>query len=149
RECFDYPMDVRDLPRQRVRHRWPVCLVLLELRVPEGGPLLVERHGEVLGAALADDLLQHRGEPVDCIRRTPRCGGGIGKRKEDTITYGDGEWFIHIDVDQDRTMIIRTESHNGKETKNQPEIVERPMSNAEVDRIINDWVSGIKSTLKP
>ncbi len=69
--------------------------------------------------------------------------------KEATITYGDGEWFIHIDVDQDRTMIIRTESHNGKETKNQPEIVERPMSNAEVDRIINDWVSGIKSTLKP
>jgi len=69
--------------------------------------------------------------------------------KEATITYGDGEWFIHIDVDQDRTMIIRTESHNGKETKNQPEIVERPMSNAEVDRIINDWVSGIKSTFKP
>ncbi len=69
--------------------------------------------------------------------------------KEATITHGDLEWFIHIDVDQDRTMIIRTESRNGKETKNQPEIVERPMSNAEVDRIINDWVSGIKSTLKP
>ena len=69
--------------------------------------------------------------------------------KEATITLGDREWFIHIDVDQDRTMIIRTESHNGKETNNQPEIVERPMSNAEVDRIINDWVSGIKSTLKP
>ena len=69
--------------------------------------------------------------------------------KEATITYGDAEWFIHIDVDQDRTMIIRTESHNGKETKNQPEIVERPMSNAEVDRIINDWISGIQSTLKP
>ncbi len=69
--------------------------------------------------------------------------------KEATFTYGDGEWFIHIDVDQDRTMIIRTESQNGKETKNQAEIVERPMSNAEVDRIINDWASGIKSTLKP
>jgi hypothetical protein len=69
--------------------------------------------------------------------------------KEATITLGDWEWFIHIDVDQDRTMIIRTESQNGKETKNQPEIVERPMSNAEVDRIINDWVSGVKSTLKP
>ena len=69
--------------------------------------------------------------------------------KEATITYGDGEWFIHIDVDQDRTKIIRTESHDGKETKNQPEIVERPMSNAEVDRIINDWISGIQSTLKP
>ena len=69
--------------------------------------------------------------------------------KEATITYGDGEWFIHIDVDQDRTMIIRTEAHNGKETQNQPEIVERPMSNTEVDRIINDWISGVKSTLKP
>ncbi len=69
--------------------------------------------------------------------------------KEATITYGDGEWFIHIDVDQDRTMIIRTEAHNGKETQNKPEIVERPMSNDEVDRIINDWISGVKSTLKP
>jgi hypothetical protein len=69
--------------------------------------------------------------------------------KEATLTYGDREWFIHIDVDQDRTMIIRTESRDGKETKNAPEIVERPMSNAEVDRIINDWASGIKSTFKP
>ena len=69
--------------------------------------------------------------------------------KEATVTHGDREWFIHIDVDQDRTMIIRTESKNGKETNNAPEIVERPMSNAEVDRVINDFVSGIKSTLKP
>jgi hypothetical protein len=69
--------------------------------------------------------------------------------KEATMTLGDREWFIHIDVDQDRTMIIRTESREGKETNNQAEIVERPMSNAEVDRIINDWASGIKSTLKP
>ena len=33
--------------------------------------------------------------------------------------------------------------------KNNPEIVDRPMSNAEVDRIINDWISGVKSTLQP
>lgn len=69
--------------------------------------------------------------------------------KEATVTLGDREWFIHIDVDQDRTMIIRAESKSGQETKNEPEIVERPMSNAEVDQVINDFVSGIKSTLKP
>ncbi len=69
--------------------------------------------------------------------------------KEATITLGNREWFIHIDVDQDRTMIIRTETDNGKEINNQAEIVERPMSNTEVDRIINDWISGVKSTLKP
>ena len=69
--------------------------------------------------------------------------------KEATITQGEKEWFIHIDVDQDRTMIIRTESNKGKETKNNPEIVDRPMSNTEVDRVINDYVSGIQSTLKP
>lgn len=69
--------------------------------------------------------------------------------KEATVTLGDREWFIHIDVDQDRTMIIRAESKNGQETKNEPEIVERPMSSAEVDQVINDFVSGIKSTLKP
>jgi hypothetical protein len=69
--------------------------------------------------------------------------------KEATITQGDKEWFIHIDVDDNRTMIIRTESTKGQETKNSPEIVDRPMSKAEVDRIINDWISGVKSTLQP
>jgi hypothetical protein len=69
--------------------------------------------------------------------------------KEATIRLGDKEWFILIDVDQDRTMIIRTESVKGQELQNQPEIVDRPMSNAEVDLVINDFVSGIKSTLKP
>lgn len=69
--------------------------------------------------------------------------------KEATIAHGDKEWYIYIDVDDNRTMIIRTESKNGKETKNTPEIVERPMSHAEVDRVINDWASGIKSTLTP
>ena len=69
--------------------------------------------------------------------------------KEATITYGEKEWFIYIDVDDNRTMIIRTESNKGQETKNNPEIVDRPMSAAEVDRIINDWISGVKSTLKP
>ena len=69
--------------------------------------------------------------------------------KEGTIRHGEKEWYIYIDVDDNRTMILRTESKNGKETKNSPEIVERPMSTAEVDRIINDWVSGVQSTLKP
>jgi hypothetical protein len=69
--------------------------------------------------------------------------------KEATIRQGDKEWFILIDVDQDRTMIIRTESEKGQELQNHPEIVDRPMSNSEVDLVINDFVSGIKSTLKP
>jgi hypothetical protein len=69
--------------------------------------------------------------------------------KEATITQGEKEWFIHIDVDDNRTMIIRTESTKGQETNNSPEIVDRPMSNAEVDRVINDWISGVKSTLQP
>ena len=67
--------------------------------------------------------------------------------KEATVRMGEKEWFIHIDVDQDRTMIIRTESNKGQETNNQAEIIERPMSSSEVDHIINDFVSGIKSTL--
>ena len=69
--------------------------------------------------------------------------------KEATVRHGEKEWFILIDVDRDRTMIIRTESNKGKEIKNTPEIIEREMSNAEVDRIINDFVTGIRSTLKP
>src|SRR5713226_4988126 len=81
-------MDVRDLPRQRIRHRWPVRLVLLELHVSEGGPLLVERDGQVRGATLADDLLQHRGESVDGIRRKPRRGGEIGKSEEGAVEVG-------------------------------------------------------------
>src|SRR5437867_10238263 len=61
--------------------------------------------------------------------------------KEATITYGDGEWFIHIDVDQDRTMIIRTESHNGKETKKQAGDRRPPEVKPEVERNINHWGS--------
>lgn len=69
--------------------------------------------------------------------------------KEATIRLGEREWFIHIDVDQDRTMILRIESDKGQEKNNQAEIMERPMSNAEVDHVVNDFVSGIKSTLTP
>jgi hypothetical protein len=69
--------------------------------------------------------------------------------KEATLRQGEKEWYILIDVDQDRTMIIRSATDKGRETSNTPEIVERPMSNAEVDRIIADWASGIKSTLTP
>lgn len=69
--------------------------------------------------------------------------------KEGTLRHGDREWYIYIDVDDNRTMILRTEATKGRETKNDAEIVERPMSNAEVDRIITDWASGIRSTLKP
>jgi len=69
--------------------------------------------------------------------------------KEATVREGAKEWFIHIDVDQDRTMIIRTESDKGREITNQAEIIDRPMSNSEVDRVVNDFVSGIQSTLKP
>ena len=69
--------------------------------------------------------------------------------KEATVRQGEKEWFIHVDVDQDRTMIIRTESVKGQEVQNQPEIIDRPMSSVEVDHVINDFVSGIKSTLKP
>jgi hypothetical protein len=69
--------------------------------------------------------------------------------KEATVRHGEREWFIYIDVDDNRTMIIRTESHKGKEIENTPEIIDRPMSSAEVDRIINDFISGVKSTIKP
>jgi len=69
--------------------------------------------------------------------------------KEGTLRLGEKEWYIYIDVDDNRTMILRTEANKGRETKNDAEVVERPMSNAEVDRIITDWASGIKSTLKP
>lgn len=104
----------------------------------------------VLAAALGGTLL-----PLPIIQAGPAAPSPeveIKKHstgKEATIRLGEKEWFILIDVDQDRTMIIRTESVKGQETKNQPEIVERPMSNAEVDRIINDFVSGVKSTLTP
>ncbi len=68
--------------------------------------------------------------------------------KEASVRQGEKEWFIHIDVDQDRTMILRTESDKGREINNQAEIIDRPMSNSEVDRLVDDFVSGITSTLK-
>src|SRR6266487_1579975 len=56
--------------------------------------------------------------------------------QEATVRQGDKEWFIHVDVDQDRTMIIRSESDKGQEINNQAEIVDRPMSNSEVDHLL-------------
>jgi len=99
-----------------------------------------------LGALLFPSLLMATG-PVANVPQVEIKKLTTGK--EATITYGDKEWFIHIDVDDNRTMIIRTESNKGQEIKNTPEIIERPMSNAEVDGIINDFVSGVKSTLNP
>jgi hypothetical protein len=69
--------------------------------------------------------------------------------KEASVRQGEKEWFIHIDVDQDRTMILRSESDKGKEINNHAEIIDRPMSNSEVDRLVGDFVSGITSTLQP
>lgn len=69
--------------------------------------------------------------------------------KEATIRQGQKEWYMLVDVDQDRTMIIRSESNAGKETSNKAEILERPMSNSEVDHVIRDFVAGVKSTLNP
>jgi hypothetical protein len=69
--------------------------------------------------------------------------------KEASVRQGEKEWFIHIDVDQDQTMILRSESDKGKEINNHAEIIDRPMSNSEVDRLVGDFVSGITSTLQP
>ena len=69
--------------------------------------------------------------------------------KEASVRQGEKEWIIYIDVDQDRTMILRTESDKGQEINNQAEIVDRPMSKSEVDGLVGDFVSGITSTLKP
>lgn len=100
----------------------------------------------VLATLFAPGILQAAGPPATApeveIKKHPT-------GKEGTLRLGEKEWYIYIDVDDNRTMILRTEANKGRETKNDAEVVERPMSNAEVDRIITDWASGITSTLKP
>src|SRR5947208_15028183 len=69
--------------------------------------------------------------------------------KEATVREGEKEWFIHIDMDQDRTMIIRTESDKGREITKQAEIIDRPMSNSEAARLVKDVVIGSQSHPTP
>ncbi len=74
RKGFHHPMDVGNLLRQGAGHRGAVGLVFFEFFVAEGRALLVEHHGQVSGPPLSDDLLQHRDEAIDGIRR--KAGGG-------------------------------------------------------------------------
>jgi len=108
-----------------------------------GGPAVI---ATILATLFAPGILPAAGPPATApeveIKKHPT-------GKEGTLRLGEKEWYIYIDVDDNRTMILRTEANKGRETKNDAEVVERPMSNAEVDRIITDWASGIKSTLKP
>ena len=103
--------------------------------------------GTVLGCALLMTLAPAWADPAPASPEVEIKKHSTGK--EAFVRQGEKEWFIHIDVDQDRTMILRTESDKGQELNNQAEIIDRPMSNSEVDRLLSDFVSGIKSTLKP
>ena len=101
----------------------------------------------VLGSALLLTLAPAWADPAPASPEVEIKKHSTGK--EAFVRQGEKEWFIHIDVDQDRTMILRTESDKGQELNNQAEIIDRPMSSSEVDRLVADFVSGIKSTLKP
>src|SRR5947208_13639114 len=68
-----------------------------------------------------------------------------GKRA--TVREGEKEWFIHIDVDQDRTRISRSESDTGRETTNQAEMSGRPSSNSGRDRVVNVCIGGCRAAL--
>ena len=103
--------------------------------------------GAVLGCALLMTWAPAWADPTPTSPEVEIKKHSTGK--EAFVRLGEKEWFIHVDVDQDRTMILRTESDKGQELNNQAEIIDRPMSNSEVDRLLSDFVSGIKSTLKP
>jgi len=82
RESPDDLLDIRDLGNQRFGGR-PACrLVLFEGLVPEGRPLDVEGHGDIVGLLVAQQLHQHRREAVDRVRGKPFGVGELPDRVE-------------------------------------------------------------------
>ena len=81
---FAHTQDVRDLPDQILRHRFPRRLVAFIHLVAHSGALDVQGHTDVIRLLLLDELAQHRGEAENCVGRQtlggaqPLHGGIVG-----------------------------------------------------------------------
>ena len=86
----EHLLEQRDLPAELVRRGTAGGLVLGVLLRAEGLARDVERHGEMCGVLVAQDVDEHRREPVDRVRRLPRRRGEVLRRQGEERTVGEG-----------------------------------------------------------
>lgn len=68
---------------------------------------------------------------------------GVGKQV--AISQGAKEWFMLIDVTPENAVVIRQEKEQDRYLVDESETHDRPMTAAEVDAAIADYVNSVKA----
>lgn len=68
-----------------------------------------------------------------------------GASKQVIISQGAKEWFMLIDVTSENAVIIRQEKDHDRYIIDESETHDRPLSPAEVDGAIRDYVNSVKT----
>ncbi|MGH7230592.1 MAG: hypothetical protein ACREJU_04450 [Nitrospiraceae bacterium] len=71
---------------------------------------------------------------------------GLGK--EVSIRKGTKEWFMLVEVTPDNTVVIRQEKDNENYVVDESETHDRPLTKAEVDTVIDDFINSVKTQVK-
>jgi hypothetical protein len=71
---------------------------------------------------------------------------GLGK--EVSIRKGAKEWFMLVEVTPDNTVVIRQEKDNDNYVVDESETHDRPLTGAEVDTVIDDYINSVKTRIK-
>ncbi len=86
---------------------------------------------------------------------SPPAGGELqvevmkkGLGKEVSIKKGNKEWFMLIEVTPENTVVVRQEKENETYLVDESETHDRPMTQAEVDVAIEDFINSVKTQVK-
>jgi hypothetical protein len=71
---------------------------------------------------------------------------GLGK--EVSIKKGTKEWFMLVEVTPENTVVIRQEKDNETYLVDESETHDRPLTSAEVDTVIDDFINSVKTQAK-
>jgi len=86
---------------------------------------------------------------------SPPAGGELqvevtkkGLGKEVSMKKGNKEWFMLIEVTPENTVVVRQEKENETYLVDESETHDRPMTQAEVDVAIEDFINSVKTQVK-
>lgn len=71
---------------------------------------------------------------------------GLGK--EVSLRKGVKEWFMLVEVTPENTVVIRQEKENDAYLVDESETHDRPLTAAEVDTVIEDFINSVKTQTK-
>jgi hypothetical protein len=71
---------------------------------------------------------------------------GLGKQV--VMTQGTREWFMLIDVTPENSVVVRQEKDREQYLVDDTETHDRPMTQAEVDAAIADYVNSVKTRIQ-